>query len=177
MALNVSTLGAGSARSGKTSPGRYTECSGCGFEATCDHKGRDGNTYPFCEDCLWRVKEVEEVDRQLEEEEVEELECADCGMSLGPSRAPLQFLHLAKGAFWLCSDCWVNADHEDDYLENCNCSDRIYWKPDDAPMSCYWCCRPVKHVQHCDCPVPSIDKETPDHCLFCKGAVVNKKDE
>lgn len=175
MALSEITLGAGTAQSGMTSPGRYMECSGCGFEATCDHEGRDGKTYPFCEDCLWRIREMEDIDRELEEADCQE--CADCGAALGPDLPPCRFLHLTKGVFWLCSDCWVNADHEEDYLENCTCSDKVYCKLGEESLSCYSCWKPVKHVQHCDCPVPSIDKETPNHCLFCKGAVMNKKDE
>jgi hypothetical protein len=172
MALQVTTLGGSAAQSGTAASGRIEECTGCGFVATTVYQGKDGKPYAVCLDCKGRLDEQQEYGW-----EDDELQCADCGTTLGPSRAPCRFLHLSKGAFWLCSDCWCNADHEEDYLEHCNCNETVYWKPEDEPMSCYWCCRPVKHVQHCGCPVPSVDKETPDHCLFCKGAVERKKDE
>ncbi len=177
MALQYNTLGGGAAHSGTATPGRYEEtalCSGCGFDATAEVIGRDGFVYSVCGSCEMRLQEQEP--EEEEDWDDDELDCADCGTSLGPSRAPIRFLHLTKGAFWVCSDCWVNADHEDDYLVYCNCEDRIYWKPEGGLMSCDWCCRPVKHIQHCECPVPSTDKETPNHCVFCKGAVERKED-
>lgn len=173
MALQVTTLGGSAAQSGTAASGRIEECSGCGFKATVQVIGRDNLIYDLCETCEIGLRDQE---AEVWEEDLI-LECADCGISLGPAHAPCRFLHLSKGAFWLCSDCWCNADHEEDYLEHCNCNETVYWKPEDEPMSCYWCCRPVKYVQHCGCPVPSVDKETPDHCLFCKGAVERKKDE
>ena len=181
MALQVTTRGGGGRHTATATPGRSERweedtalCSGCGFEATTEVIGRDGLVYDLCTTCEIGLREQEE---ETWEEENDYLECADCGVSLGPARAPTQFLHLTKGDFWLCPDCWTNADHEEDYLEYCTCPNKLYWKAQDEPMGCYWCCREVKYVEHCDCPVPSTDKETPNHCLFCKGAVMNKKDE
>jgi hypothetical protein len=138
-------------------------------------EGKDGLTYALCAGCevTLREQEAEEEDGW----EDDELECADCGVSLGPHRAPYRFVHLWKGSFQLCETCWCDADHEDDFLQNCNCRERVYWKDEDEAVSCYWCCRPVKTITHCECPVPSIDKETPNHCVFCKGAYLPKKDE
>jgi hypothetical protein len=178
MALQVTTLGGGGRHTATAAPGRsekeeedeYEPCTGCGFEATTEVIGRDGLTYGVCSYCEDRIREQEAEDDDY-------LECADCGASLGPGRTPTQFIHLTKGDFWLCPDCWTAADHEEDYLEYCSCSETVYWKAHDGSISCYWCFREVRNVEHCDCPVPSIDKETPNHCLFCKGAVMNKKDE
>jgi hypothetical protein len=172
MALNDNTLGGGAALSGTAAPGRTDElnvCSSCGFEATTAIEGKDGLTYALCAGCEVMLREQE----AEEEEEWEEVLCADCGKV----PAECRFVHLWKGEFWLCRSCWYSADHEDDYLDVCGCWPPIHEQGEDKKVHCAECNRDVKYIIHCECPIPSTLSEHPNHCVFCRGAVLRLSDE
>jgi len=91
--------------------------------------------------------------------------CDDCGKE----PAVTQFIHLTKGEYFLCAGCWQSADHEEHYLQYCECSDpflsddckqcwkcnrEIYYKPyDEEDILCDQlavCCSVLNE------PVPSM---------------------
>jgi len=169
MALHDNTLGAGAAHSGTASPGRINTCTGCGFDATMTIEGKDGLTYAVCADCEVTLREQE----GGWEEEVPDQLCADCGKV----PAECRFVHMDKGEFWLCRRCWHWADHEDDYLEICSCSTRVYQQGPEGTITCGDCKRTVHRAFHCQCPVPATVPEDRNICVFCHGAVVHVEDE
>ncbi len=92
--------------------------------------------------------------------------CADCRTA----PATRTFLHLTKGHFPLCDDCFIGADHEDDYLEYCN----HHWDCPpplpDAPV-CRYC---ERLVRWCSCRSPDAfgwGYLGLRRCLQCDGFV------
>jgi hypothetical protein len=100
-------------------------------------------------------------------DDAEGVYCDDCCKN----QAKKQFLHLTKGEFSLCDDCWLSADHEEDYLENCSCACPTYVVSGEE-VNCDECSRKVQYLSHCDCPISSILPEAPNNCVFCKGVVM-----
>lgn len=86
------------------------ECSECGDQATTELEDASGVVWPLCANCdvWWRESEAER--------EAMNGMCQDC--SANP--VTCRFVHLHKGVFYLCDECFGFADHEDDYLEYCD---------------------------------------------------------
>jgi hypothetical protein len=74
------------------------------------------------------------------------VECADCRKA----PATRTFLHMTKGHFPLCDDCFMDADHEEDYLEYCDGYCRGPPPLPDAPV-CRHC---ERLVRRCSCRSP-----------------------
>ena len=148
----VSTITLHSARS-------IPECSECGANATTEIHGEDGKTYPMCANCdvWWR-------ESQAEDEEVITGICQDC------QRAPAtcRFVHLRKGEFFLCGGCFSWADHEDNYLDHCDCG----W-PEGAPgqTNCDRCHRSLRESVPCDCAEPVTYGYERIDCRGCGGRI------
>jgi hypothetical protein len=184
MALHYNTLGGGAARSGTAAPGRSEEinvCSGCGFLATTEVEGRNGGLYPMCGSCEFVYREQEEeiawcqeCDQALASNYTGLCDgchfpepCEDCRVMPATTR----FLHLSNGAYHLCDECFIAADHEDDYLEVCTCWHPVHIKEEDS-LRCEECMRTIKAPMHCQCPVVATAADYPNHCLLCAGAVI-----
>ncbi len=165
MALHYNTLGGGAAQSGTATPGRYEDlnvCTGCGFESTIQIVGRDGLEYDLCETC----------EIGLREQEAEQEWCEDCAAA----PAVCVFMHLDGRVFNLCDFCYYAADHEEDYLKFCECPTP---EISEEGTQCWKCNREVRPYEEplCDCPVPSVIHDEPDHCVFCMGAIPKPKEE
>jgi hypothetical protein len=173
MAQSQNTLGGGAGKTGTAAPGRSDEttdikaCTGCGFKATTEFEGRDGELYPMCEVCDVHLREQEA------EEGFEEETCADCRKEPATRR----FMHLHKGEFFLCEGCFGMADHEDDYLEVCTCPNPTPARGAGAALECMECLRDIKTRRLCECPVVSRADEQRGTCDVCHGLVVKAKDE
>jgi len=62
--------------------------------------------------------------------------CDDCGKE----PAVTQFIHLTKGEYFLCAGCWPSADHEEHYLQYCECDNPFL---SDDCKQCWQCNREI----------------------------------
>ena len=149
-------------------------CTGCGVKATTEFEARDGTLHPVCDHCDVHLREqdAEMGDGEWEILVVDDI-CADCKKEPATRR----FLHLHKGEFFLCDGCWQMADHEDDYLEVCTCSNPLPAVGAAATLQCMDCLRTIKHRSFCECPVVDKADEDKGSCSFCYGLIVKLKDD
>ena len=150
--MSSSTITLDSARS-------IPECSECGDNASTELLGTDGIMYPLCANCdvWWR-------ETQAEEDAVSGT-CQDCHR--GP--ATRRFIHLRKGEFFLCGGCFSWADHEDDYLEHCDCG---VPEGETGQTHCSRCTRVLRATTaFCSCAVPETRGLERIDCRLCWGRI------
>lgn len=152
--MSLSTITIDSARS-------IGDCSECGDIATTELAGEDGVMYPLCVNCdlWWRETQADE------EEEIISGMCQDCHQ--GP--ATRRFIHLRKGEFFLCGGCFSWADHEDDYLEYCDCGAP---EGETGQSHCSRCTRVLRATTaYCTCAVPETRGLERIDCRLCWGRI------
>ena len=135
------------------------ECSECGALATTEVEGSDGVMYPLCAVCdvWWR-------ETQAELESIQGL-CQDCRHEPATRR----FVHLHKGEFLLCEACFGMADHEDDYLDYCDCA---FPEGDAGETHCSLCRRQLREPDvYCDCAAPVTEGFERITCRSCCGRI------
>lgn len=140
-------------------------CSACGAVATTEVEDRNGGSCSLCDNCEVWLRETEAELADLAET-LRGQECQDCRHEPATHR----FLHMHKGEFFLCASCFTSADHDDDYLERCDCA----W-PEGEPgqTNCDLCRRELRQVQFycsCEAPVTNNDLERVD-CRACYGRI------
>lgn len=139
-------------------------CSECGAVATTELEDEHGEMWPLCANCdvWWRETQAELADQA---EALNGQRCQDCRLQ----PATCRFVHLRKGEFFLCDNCFGWADHEDDYLENCQCE----WpEGDPGQTDCDLCRRPLPTVAfYCACAAPVVKDEQRVNCRSCNGRI------
>ena len=121
------------------------DCTECGAIATTEILGDDDRSYCFCGVCDAHFRES-----------LAELEA---------QRGAMCDDHLKKGSFLLCGHCFAWADHEDDYLDFCDC---ILPVGDPVDTECRSCWRALRAVStYCDCPTPAVTGACRITCVEC----------
>lgn len=140
------------------------ECSECGAVATTELEDEHGEMWPLCANCdvWWRETQAELADQA---DAIQGM-CQDCRRE----PATCKFVHLHKGVFYLCDDCFGMADHEDDYLERCECAVPEGWVGDST---CFACRRPLPPATvYCTCAAPVVTRDIEQiNCKSCHGRI------
>jgi hypothetical protein len=92
-------------------------------------------------------------------------DCEDCHFR----PATRIFLHIDKGRFYLCERCFGWADHEDDYLDYCDCA----WPAGDPmDVTCMRCRRRLREAEsHCACEKPTVTESERQNCRECGNRI------
>jgi hypothetical protein len=140
-----------------------TQCTECGAApGTHEIYGEDDQAYLVCLECATAQYEKEE------REDIEGRTCDDCQFR----PAERIFCHMDKGTFYLCERCWGWADHEDDYLDYCDC-EWPYGEPMDS--ECLKCRRSLREPKtHCECETPTVTELQQHNCRECGGRIPYK---
>jgi hypothetical protein len=134
-------------------------CTECGADATLEVLGLDDQLYLLCLKCREAFEEAET------RRELEGKLCEDCQFR----PADHIFYHMKKGQFCLCERCWTWADHEDDYLDYCECP----WPAGDPmDITCMRCRRSLREAKsHCACEKPTVTESEQQDCRACGGRI------
>lgn len=138
-------------------------CSECGAAATTELEDEHGEMWPLCASCdvWWRETQAELADQA----ESIQGPCQDCRRA----DATRKFVHLHKGAFFLCERCFSWADHEDDYLERC---DHAFPEGEPGQTNCDLCRRPLPPADaYCTCAAPVTQGPERINCRSCGGRI------
>lgn len=139
------------------------ECSSCGAVADFEVEGDDGKLYPLCNNCDVSVRETQAEHADLED--AIQGPCQDCLRE----QATRKFVHLHKGVFYLCELCFAWADHEDDYLDRCDCHTP---EGDYGDSTCFACRRPLPPATvYCTCAAPVTRPLQEINCKSCHGRI------
>lgn len=142
------------------------DCTECGAIATEEVVGDDDRSYALCGVCDAHFREsVAELqahrDGLYSSDYSATRMCDDCHERV----ATREFCHLRKGNFFLCGHCFAWADHQDDYLEWCDCMLPV---GDPSDTECRGCHRPLRLVTtYCECPTPAVNGPCRITCLEC----------
>lgn len=140
-----------------------SRCSECGTLATTELADEHGELWPLCANCdvWWRETQAELADQS---EAIRGL-CQDCGRE----PATCRFLHLRKGTFYLCENCFGMADHEDDYLDYC---DHAFPEGEAGDTYCSLCRRQLREPDaYCMCAAPVMKGLERINCQSCCGRI------
>jgi hypothetical protein len=142
------------------------DCAECGALATAEVLGDDGAMYSLCGVCDAHFREalsqLESRRDGLYSDDYSAVRmCEDCN----EKAATREFCHMRKGNFFLCAHCFAWADHEDDYLEYCECTLPV---GDPADTECLGCRRSLRPTTtYCECPTPTVVGSCRIECREC----------
>jgi len=141
-------------------------CTECEAPATTEVRGDDDRSYSLCGVCDAHFREtVAELESHrsglYSEDHTAIRMCDDCHQKV----ARREFSHMRKGTFFLCHHCFAWADHEDDYLDYCDCMMPV---GDPADTECLACRRGLRPTTtYCECPTPTVVGSCRIECREC----------